>query len=389
MLVIVLSSLGALCLLLAFFPFGPYQLSLLLARRLRPAPPVPQPSPTAPAESFAICLCAYNEAQIIEAKVEDLLRLRDAAGALDILIYVDAASDGTAELLEPYRDRVTLVVSPERHGKTHGMNLLVGMTDASIVMFTDATVRIDPDAVDVLRCYFADPSIGCVCSHLTYVNDGDGATAAVGSAYWRLNEWTRGLETDTGSAIGGDGSLFAMRRALHSPVPKGLFDDTYLPLTVLIEGHRVVRAPELRAYEPHTTAAGDEFKRKIRIACECMAVHLTLWPRLRQLDAWNLYKYVMYRLVRWAGGWPMLAGVLLLTSASALLIGVWPTLVLWAIGVVAFWLGLRLRIGPAEQAWNILLAFAGNAIGAARALRGRRAVTWDVAGSARADRVLG
>ncbi len=388
MLVVILLSLGALSLLLAFYAFGPYQASLLLARWLRPAPIVPQASPAAPEETFAICLCAHNEAGMIEAKVGDLLRLREAAGDLDILVYVDAASDGTAELLEPYRDRITLVVSPERHGKTYGMNLLVGMTKASVVMFTDATVRIDPDAVAVLWRYFADPSIGCVCSHLTYVNYGAGATAAVGSAYWRLNEWTRGLETDTGSAIGGDGSLFAMRRALHRPVPKGLFDDFYLPLVTLIDGHRVVRAPELRAYEPHTTVAEDEFKRKIRIACEAMAVHVTLWPDLKQLDAWNLYKYVMCKMTRWFGGWLMLAGILLLTMAAMLLIGTWPTTVLLAIGVVAFWLALRLRVGLVEKAWNILLAFAGNAIGTARALRGRRAVTWDVASSARAGRVV-
>ena len=382
MLPLAIFALGLLCLLIGLYPFGPYQLSLLIARRFWPAPPVPQPAPDAPVESFAICLCAYNEEQTIEAKIEDLLQLRRAAGALEILVYVDAASDRTAALLEPYRDRIRLVVSPERRGKTHGMNLLVSMTSASIVMFTDATVRIQTDAVAVLRRYFADPTIGCVCSHLTYVNDDAGATAAVGSAFWRLNEWTRGLETDTGSAMGGDGSLFAMRRALHEPVPE-VIDDLYLPLVVLTRGKRIVRAPELRAFEWHATAAEDELARKIRIACQCMAVHATLWPRLRRLDAWHLYKYVMYRLMRWIGGWFMAAGVLLLALASTLLIGPLPTLALALLAGVGLGLGLRLRLGPVEQLWNMLLAFAGNAIGAWRALRGERAITWNVAASAR------
>ena len=383
MLTVALAVAGLLLLVLGLYPFGPYQLSLLAARRLRPAPPVPRPDPEAPAETFAICLCAYNEEQTIEAKMADLLRLREAAGELEILVYVDAAADRTAALLEPYRDRITLVVSPERRGKTHGMNLLVGMTRASVLLFTDANVRIQPDAVAVLRRYFADPSVGCVCSHLTYVNDDAGATAAVGSAYWRLNEWTRGLETATGSAIGGDGSLFAMRRALHTPVPEGLFDDLYLPLTVLLHGSRVVRAPELRTFEWHTTSAEDEFKRKIRIACECMAVHAILWPRLRALDAWHLYKYVMYRLMRWVGGWFMAAGAGCLVLAASLLVGPLPTLALIGLAGGGLWLGLRLGIGPVEQVWNMLLAFTGNAIGAWRAWRGERAVTWNVAASAR------
>jgi hypothetical protein len=56
-------------------------------------------------------------------------------------------------------------------------------------MFTDANVQIDPSAVPLLRRYFADPSIGRVCSHLTYVNASQTATAFVGSAFWSLNEW--------------------------------------------------------------------------------------------------------------------------------------------------------------------------------------------------------
>src|SRR5262249_20566500 len=153
--------------------------------------------------SVAICMCAYNEASIIADKTKDLLRLREAAGGdLEILIYVDAATDDTASIVEPYGDRVRVVIGAERRGKTYGMNLLVAQTNAAIVMFTDANVRIDPSAVTVLRRYFADPSIGCVCSHLTYVNASQSATAFVGSAFWSFNEWSKGLETATGSVIG-------------------------------------------------------------------------------------------------------------------------------------------------------------------------------------------
>src|SRR5205823_3735519 len=155
----------------------------------------------------------------------------------------------------------------------------------------DANVRIDPDAVAVLRRYFADPSIGCVCSHLSYVNASQSATASVGSVFWSFNEWSKGLETATGSVIGADGSLFAIRRQLHRLVPKGLIDDLVVPLGILLAGYRVVRAPELRAFETHATEAADEFRRKVRIASQCMHVHFELWPELRRLGLWNLYKY--------------------------------------------------------------------------------------------------
>lgn len=371
--------------LLGLWPFGPYQLSLIVARRLHRFPPTPDITSPAPVdETFAICLCAYNEAAVIIDKVTDLLRLRQAAGGqLEILIYVDGASDSTAALLEPYADRIRLAVGRERRGKTHGMNALVAQTQASILMFTDANVRIDSDAIAVLRRYFGDPTIGCVCSHLNYINASQSATALVGDAFWSFNEWSKGLETATGSVIGADGSLFAIRRRLHRRVPKGLFDDLFVSLGVLLSGYRVVRAPDLRAFEMHTTLAFEEFRRKVRIACECMHVHIELWPELRHLNAWNLYKYIGHRLLRWIGGYFLLAGVLLFYASAALAFG--PLAAVLGVGVLLalFAAGLWARIRVARTLLNVLLAFVGNAVGAWRALRGKRAIIWDPLSSTR------
>ena len=41
----------------------------------------------------ALCVCAYNEEEVIRAKVQNMLAMRDAVPDLQILVYVDAASD--------------------------------------------------------------------------------------------------------------------------------------------------------------------------------------------------------------------------------------------------------------------------------------------------------
>lgn len=382
-----LFAIGAVCVLIALWPFGPYQLTLIVARLLCRFPPTPDPARIVPGqsdESFAICMCAYNEAPTIADKVEDLLSLREAAeGRLDISIYVDGATDDTASFLEPYRDRVRLLIERDRRGKTYGMNILVAQTHASVVLFTDANVRIEPSAVSVLRRYFDDPTIGCVCSNLTYVNASQSATAFVGSAFWSFNEWSKGLETATGSVIGADGSLFAIRRRLHRPVPKGLIDDMFVSLGILLAGYRVVRAPELAAYETHATEATDEFRRKVRIATESMAVHFELWPELRRLDVWHTYKYVGHRLLRWIGGYFLIVGILSAAIATVLALG--PVMVLAVCGslLFVFLVTLRARLGPAMTLLNVLLALAGNIVGVWRALRGERAITWEPPSSSR------
>ena len=121
------------------------------------------------------------------------------------------------------------------------MNTLVGLTDADIVVFSDANVAFDIAAIPNLVEPFADPDVGAVCGHLMYTAS-DGATAATGSLYWRIEERIKALESATGSVIGADGSIFAIRRHLHRAPPPDLIDDMYVSLSILCEGARVVRA---------------------------------------------------------------------------------------------------------------------------------------------------
>lgn len=377
-------ALAAIALLLALWPFGFYQASLWLASRLHKFPGLPAKDASARDATFAVCMCAYNEAGVIRAKIENLLTLRAAnGGELDILVYVDGASDDTANILEEYAERITLVVSSERLGKTHGMNLLVGQTDASIILFTDANVMLESDATAILRRYFADQDIGCVCASLIYVNANESATASVGSTYWGLNEWSKSLETATGSVMGADGALFAIRRSLHRQVPDGLIDDIYVSFDILFQGMRVVRAPELRVFEQHTTQAKDEFRRKIRIACECMHVHRRTFSTWRRQSFWNIYKYVGHRLLRWLGGYLLLVSAFFTFLALSSVMGLGTTFFLFLAFVAMFALAVRLSWGPAMKIWNAGLAFAGTSIGVWQALRGKRAITWNVAASAR------
>jgi hypothetical protein len=79
-----------------------------------------------------------------------------------------------------------------------------------------------------------------------------------------------------------------------------------------------------------------------------------------------------------------LAGAAAAGAASlALLAGPLPTVLLLGGGLLGLAAGLRLGLRPAERLANVLLAFAGAALGVWQALRGARWVTWEVPDSAR------
>ncbi len=381
-----LGGLGAGLLLLAAHPFTTYPLSLQALARLRPRPL--HPAAMVP-HTAALCVCAYNEEKVIRAKAENMLALREASPGLELLIYVDAAGDRTADILREYAGRIQVVVSAERHGKTHGMNLLVARTTAEIVVFSDANVTFAPDAVPALLASFADPAVGVVCGHLVYRDAQGAATAETGSLYWRLEEHIKALESATGSAMGADGSIFAVRRALHAPPPPDLIDDMWVSLSVLCRGGRVIRTGAAVAYEDAVSRPAEEFRRKVRIACQAFNVHRALWPRLRELPALDLYKYVSHKLLRWltiyllaASGVCLLGGLTLAGYGAA-------ALVLAILAVAGAAVAARVRRGPLAALWDILGAFVATGIGVWRSLQGQRFQTWNPPASARVANTAG
>ncbi len=366
---------------LAVHPFVTYPLSLRGIRLLWQAP-IRKKSAVAVPLTYAICVCAYNEAGVIRTKVENMLELRRRTGHLQILVYVDGATDGTAEILEPYAQQIDLVVSPQRRGKIYGLNRLMALATTDIVVLTDANVHIEPQALTSMGRYFQDPAVGCVCGSLTYVN-AETATAATGSAYWRLEEHIKQLESDTGSVMGADGSLYGIRRELYRPIPRGVADDMHLSLRILCEGYRIVRAPEVRAFERSVPDPKEEFRRKVRIACQAFASHQMLWPRLRQLDWLTVYKYLSHKLMRWFTIVFLALAALFALAGIAVELGLVHALGLAALGVLLIGGEPYLHWRPLTFFVEALRSFAATAIGIWRALRGEKLRIWTPAASIR------
>jgi len=332
--------------------------------------------------TYAICLCAYNEAGVIRTKIENTLELRRRLGQLQILVYVDGATDGTAEILEPYANRIDLVVSPQRRGKTYGLNRLMALATADIVVLTDANVHIEPNALVNMARYFQDPDVGCVCGSLTYINS-ETATAAAGSAYWRLEEHIKQLESDTGSVMGADGSLYGIRRHLYRPIPRGVADDMHLSLRILCEGFRIVRAPDVRAFERSVPNAAEEYRRKVRIGCQAFTSHQMLWPRLRQLGGLSVYKYISHKLMRWFTIVFLVLSAAFASIGIAVVAGVPMAVGLAALGILAIGAEPYLRLRPLTFTVEALRSFSATAIGVWRALRGEKLRIWTPAASIR------
>lgn len=380
---VMLFILGGVFLLLAIHPFVTYPLSLWLLTLLRRSSDQYQDDKSCMG-GFSICMCAYNEEDVIVAKMHNLLALREQDSSLKILVYIDAASDQTVARLAPFAEQIDyLHVSAHRRGKTHGMNLLMTHCQTSFVVFTDANVMLDLQVIQNLKHHFADPLVGCVCGNLIYTNADESVTAATGSAYWRLEQGIKELEQRTGSVMGADGSLFAIRRSLHREPPDHIIDDMYVSFRILCQGYRLIQATDVVAYEKSATSARDEFQRKKRIACQAFNVHRLLWPYLRKLDRLSLYKYVSHKLLRWLSIYFLATGMVLLELGLILQQQWIIATILPALIAACIVIGQRWPITPFTQGVEVLRSLLGAGLGVWQSLRGERYQTWTPAASVR------
>lgn len=324
---------------------------------------------------FSLLFCAYNEANSLPGKLENLRELKARHPDLQILAFDDGSSDGTYEMLAADPGLLTTVRGVGRSGKASGMKRLAKLATGDVLVFTDANVILDLSALERLRPYYGDPDVGGVCGSLVYEQDHASATSTVGALYWRLEEATKALESRTGSVMGGDGSIFSIRRSLYPDFPDSVLDDLTVSMSPVFAGMRLVRADDVIAFERSVTQRGEEFARKVRIAARAYHTNHVLLPQLRRMSLINRFKYASRKLVRWFGAIPLAVGAIAALVAAASLSRVAFAALLGLIFVVGL-LAVRARRGPLAAGAEILFAIGATAIGVFKAIQGQTMVVW-------------
>jgi len=112
------------CLAIAFYTYLGYGILLWLMVKIkrifnkRKEPKMPEDSQL---PDMTLMICAYNEEDIVEEKMQNCNSIDYPKEKLTIMWVTDGSSDGTNDKLKAY-DNVKVVFSPERKGKTAALN---------------------------------------------------------------------------------------------------------------------------------------------------------------------------------------------------------------------------------------------------------------------------
>lgn len=284
--------------LLVYIYFGyPFVLTLLagLSKNVRDSVDLPGPSVT-------LLISAYNESQVIAAKMDNALALEYPRERLEILVISDASDDGTDEIVQLYsQSGVRLVRQQLRMGKTAGLNLGVAQASGQILVFSDANAMYQPDAIRQLVRHFANPKVGYVVGNARYYEKGTETPSAESEGlYWKLETYLKKKESLFDSVVGGDGAIYAIRRELFTPLLPTDINDFLNPLQIIARGYRGVFEPAAVCYEEAAEQFSQEFRRKVRIISRSLNALRRMPAVLNPLkNPRHWFLLVSHKLLRW------------------------------------------------------------------------------------------
>ena len=265
--------------------------------------------------SVSIIIAARNEQRNLPGKLISLRALDYRKDRLEIIVVSDGSTDGTEALLSSAGEHIRSVLLKQSVGKAEALNRGVAQATGEILVFLDARQTLEPEAVTELVSCFAASEVGAVSGEL-HLETAEGLPSPDGlGIYWKLEKFTRKLESATGSVVGVTGAIYAMRRELFEPVPPGtLLDDVLIPMQVARAGRRVIFHPGAIARDRIFSDPGKEFGRKVRTLTGNYQL-LRLAPWLLSLENPLLFRLISHKLLRLAV--PLFLLSLFFASAAA------------------------------------------------------------------------
>lgn len=251
--------------------------------------------------TVTVVISVWNEEDVIESKIQNLLSLDYPKEKLEIFIGSDGSTDQTNTIVEKFKsENVFLIASAERRGKMVMNNKLVAKSKAEIIVFSDARQIFKTNAIKELVFNFADSHIGCVSGELVFSEKGGGTAKGVG-LYWRYEKFLRNQESKVHSMLGATGAIYAIRRELYIPIPEEcVLDDVFVPLKIIQKGYRAIFDSDVIAFDKAADNPREEYSRKVRTLFgnyQIFSMCLSLFNPLKSPIAIQLFSHKFLRVL--------------------------------------------------------------------------------------------
>lgn len=216
--------------------------------------------------SVTLIIAAWNEAEVLEQKIINTLKLDYPPGKLQVICITDGSDDDSVAIVQKYSS-IILLHMPSRQGKVAALNRAIQYVETPIVFFSDANAMLNKEAIKRMTTHFNEAGIGGVAGEKKILKT---VTSSVGRAeglYWRYESFLKRQDAAFHSVVGAAGELFAIRTELWQSLDENIIlDDFIISMQVRLLGYRFSYEPEAWSMEAPSISFAEERKRKVRIA---------------------------------------------------------------------------------------------------------------------------
>ena len=363
-------ALAGILLSLAVVPF------VLFASLIPFAPDRPRAARRSVEPTVSIVLPTFNEADIVETKLDDLLTLDYPMTRVEVVV-IDSSTDETPELIESFfQERaapdLTLIRESERRGLAVALNEAYAAASNDVVVKTDCDSKVAPDALRNAVEILADPEIAAVTGRNAEVL----GESAVEQGYRDIQSRVQLVESWLDSTLIFHGPFSAFERdAIVSIDEDSIADDTELAVRIRRNGGRVVFDPDIRYREAAHSGVRERRGQKDRRA---MGLLRLLWRQRDALGQHGLYGWVVLPFNWW---FMIVSPWLVATGLAVLMIG---SLLTGPVGLVvlaglAAWVlaGSTDSLGPLQPVYALFDTQVSLFVASIRLLRGEGDGTWE------------
>ena len=248
----------------AGYPLALALLVRLRGERVRPSSRIAEQKSNAPRDevlpTVSLIVPAYDEEEVIAAKVANALALEYPRERLQVIVASDGSSDATAA-----RARTAgadLVLELPAGGKVAALNAGAEQASGDLLAFSDANSIWAPEALRRLVAPFAEPTVSYVCGQVRFTDPEGGNLEG---AYWRYEMAVRSMESQLGGITAGNGAIYAVRRDAYLPLAASGSHDLSFPFLFAKRGGRSLYEPAATASEKMVPTIEGEWARKRRM----------------------------------------------------------------------------------------------------------------------------
>ncbi|MCP4649463.1 MAG: glycosyltransferase family 2 protein [PVC group bacterium] len=283
-----------LCLVIAVYAGYPITISLLAFLFKKPHQKDESYTP-----KVTMLIPAYNEEPVIAEKLENTLRLDYPKDSLEVIVMIDESSDKTESIVAGYQDKgIKMWVQRPRQGKMAALNASVPQAEGDIVLFSDANSMYRPDAVRKIVRHFGDPKIGLVCGELRLI-DPNSLVGLGESFYWRYERFLKQKESMLQQVLVVNGSIYAIRKELFSPIDPALADDFIIPMRIAAGGYGLIYEPDAINEEKVSDTTEDQFNRKVRIIAQGVRAAFSMLGTVMSTSVLRVFEFLFHKFLRW------------------------------------------------------------------------------------------